>query len=262
LPVPHPHLLIAEDDQDIREVVADVLADEGYRVSQSASSAEALAQVNAHLFQFILTDLFAESSSNPWKSVQPLLHAARPTPVGVFTSWNVSPEAIARHGFAFLLKKPFEFDDLLDAVANSLHPMLTPAQQQQAQIIQRLFSAFSQKDWSALHLLLTEDVTFYLLRPRNFAFPRAVLGRERVIAFAQGWLERVPGCQIEGFNVLRGKHDMGARFQWSMPMPDGNREKFIGSAILRFQGERVHQIGVTLNTWKLAELLRTDSPYL
>src|SRR5690242_16749251 len=106
--VPRPHLLIAEDDQDIREVIADLLADEGYRVSQAASSAEALTQVNEHLFQCVLTDLFANSSSNPWKSAQPLLHAASPTPVGVITSWNVASDTIARHGFAFLLKKPFE----------------------------------------------------------------------------------------------------------------------------------------------------------
>lgn len=230
-----PPLLVVEDDEDVRELIVGLLEDEGYAITQAASLAEALARLRQQLFQGILTDLFATSPRQPWQSVQPLLREARPMPVGVLTSWNVTPEEITRRGFAFLIKKPFEVDELLEQVANVAHPTFPPAQQQQAQIIQHLVMALNQGDWPVLRSLLTEDTIYYLLRPRHPALPKAVQGRERVIAFVQGWLERVPDWQLEGFQVFRGRPDMGARFQWSLPgwMAAGSAASVQPSSIFR-----------------------------
>lgn len=50
-------LVIADDDQDLRELLAEVLTLEGYQVATAANGLEALAQVTAHRPDLVISDV-------------------------------------------------------------------------------------------------------------------------------------------------------------------------------------------------------------
>ena len=56
-------ILIVEDEDDIREMISGILADEGYEVRQSATSDEALVAVKARQPSLIVLDVWLKGSS-------------------------------------------------------------------------------------------------------------------------------------------------------------------------------------------------------
>ena len=51
-------ILVIDDEPDIRSTVADILEDEGYRVEQAASAAEAEARLRDGSFDLLLLDIW------------------------------------------------------------------------------------------------------------------------------------------------------------------------------------------------------------
>mgnify|MGYP001350331320 CR=1 FL=1 len=117
-------LLLVEDDADLGEVIQNFLSDEGYEVHLATSIAGALALADSHAFSLVLTDLLSHSHEYPLYAAEPLLERLRPTPVGILTGWPLTEELAREQGFAFLLRKPFDLDDLL-AVVTTLLPCTT-----------------------------------------------------------------------------------------------------------------------------------------
>src|ERR1051326_5524983 len=105
-------LLVVEHDAGIQDSLTAFLTSEGYAVSLATSPAEARTLLHEQSFQLVLTDLFSTSSRDRFGSVEQLRATAHPTPVGVITGWNVGEAEITRHDFAFLIRKPFDVEDL------------------------------------------------------------------------------------------------------------------------------------------------------
>ena len=56
-------ILIVEDEEDIREMIAGILSDEGYEVRKSATSDEALLSVKARKPSLVILDVWLKGSS-------------------------------------------------------------------------------------------------------------------------------------------------------------------------------------------------------
>jgi two-component system response regulator MprA len=119
-PVPRPRLLIVEDDESILEFLSTVLNDEGYETCLASSQEAALALLHEQRFDLVVADLFVEPSRPRLSSARALQRFCTPTPVGIITGWSLPSGGSELDGFAFLLKKPFDIDDFLAAVAASL----------------------------------------------------------------------------------------------------------------------------------------------
>ena len=52
-----PHLLLVDDEESLRSVVAERLTDEGFQVSQAADSQSALKALDGFAFDVIVSDL-------------------------------------------------------------------------------------------------------------------------------------------------------------------------------------------------------------
>jgi DNA-binding response OmpR family regulator len=130
-----PCLLIAEDEDEIREALQFVLSEEGYQVMAATSLAEALALLHEQTFDFVLTDLFHTPGHPPLHSVQPLLTQAAPTPIGIMTAWNLSEQEVHQAGFACLIQKPFDLDAVMATIASVINKALTPEQVKQARTV-------------------------------------------------------------------------------------------------------------------------------
>jgi CheY-like chemotaxis protein len=112
-------ILIVENNEPLREAMADLFEDEGFAVRQASDGAEALALLRcAPLPSLIVLDLMMPVMDGPAFRAQQLKDAAlRQVPVLVVTADKRHDEAYyAALGDAWLLK-PFSIDELVATVA-------------------------------------------------------------------------------------------------------------------------------------------------
>ncbi len=104
-------VLVVDDDRDIRELLVELLASEGYEVASAADGRRALAEARAHRPDVILLDLMMPVMSG-WEFRQEQLRdpGLADIPVVVVTAFEESIDGTE------LLRKPFLVEDVLDAV--------------------------------------------------------------------------------------------------------------------------------------------------
>ena len=154
---PAPRLLVVDDDAALLSLVQGVLEEEGYAVTPAPSLPDSLGALEDHLFQLVLTDLFREPGQrHPLQSIQPLLEHAAPIPVGVMTAWRLAEADPDLTDLAFLLRKPFDLDDLLGQVDVVMHPTIRSLRQ--LTLVEQFFTALNARDWQLLARLCTSDV--------------------------------------------------------------------------------------------------------
>jgi CheY-like chemotaxis protein len=109
-------ILIVDDDDAIREVVALILRDEGYRVATAPDGAQALALIAQAPPSLVLLDLHLPVMSG-WELQAHLRDTAPAIPVVFMTAGAQAREEARRHAAAGYLGKPFDLTDLLRIVA-------------------------------------------------------------------------------------------------------------------------------------------------
>jgi DNA-binding NtrC family response regulator len=106
-------ILLVDDDEDMRSLLADVLIDEGYEVNQAVNGAEALVLLHRETFAAILLDKRMPGLSG--MDLLPGLRVICPeTPVIVITAFGDAhtAEEGAEKGAFGVLFKPFRMDEL------------------------------------------------------------------------------------------------------------------------------------------------------
>ncbi len=126
---PHTYrILIAEDDSEMRHVVADALREDGYEVVELSDGGSLLVDIAAHMKEgakgdavdLIVTDIRMPVCTG-LQILERLRRAQWQTPVILMTAFG--DEATRRRAadlMAFLFDKPFELDDLRATVAGLL----------------------------------------------------------------------------------------------------------------------------------------------
>jgi DNA-binding response OmpR family regulator len=121
------HLLVVEDDTEMRDLLKKVLEKEGYRVSVAEDGAEALSMLGGGAYDLVVTDMLM-----PVKNGLDLLqdvHRSRPTlPVIVVTAFGdwASYSRAVEMGAAAFIKKPLRMSELVTTVQTTLSRHGTP----------------------------------------------------------------------------------------------------------------------------------------
>jgi CheY-like chemotaxis protein len=107
---------VVDDDSYIRDVVAQLLASEGYAVEEAANGAEALNIVTDldHCPDLILLDLMMPVMDG-WEFAR-RLQEQRPEldiPIIVLSAARLPPDRLKVMGAEVVLSKPFDLDELL-----------------------------------------------------------------------------------------------------------------------------------------------------
>lgn len=110
-----PLVLVADDEPDIREILAQALADDGYRVVCAVDGKHALEQVAAMHPDLIVSDI-KMPRLHGLTLVERLRADGHAVPV-ILISTRTPPRALP--GVRFI-QKPFDLDDVTAAVAESL----------------------------------------------------------------------------------------------------------------------------------------------
>ena len=112
MPASARSVLVVDDDEDVRECLADVLRDEGYHVETAANGQEALDRLERQPApDVVLLDLMMPVM-NGWMTLDALRTRRDPPPVLVVSAGVPPPPA----GAADYLPKPVDLDALLRKV--------------------------------------------------------------------------------------------------------------------------------------------------
>lgn len=120
LPDDAPHLLIVDDDQKIRELLARYLFEQGFRVSTAADAAAARAAMRGLSFDIILLDIMMPGESG--LDLARELKATTRVPICMLTARSDSEQRIEglEIGVEDYVAKPFEPRELLLRLRNIL----------------------------------------------------------------------------------------------------------------------------------------------
>jgi CheY-like chemotaxis protein len=125
VPPEEPRVLVVDDDPYIRDVVAQLLEGEGYRIEEATNGAEALGVVNdvTRRPNIILLDLMMPVMDG-WEFARRLQERIPPLdiPIVVLSAARLPTERLSVLGARAVLAKPFDVDDLLDQVARLVDP--------------------------------------------------------------------------------------------------------------------------------------------
>jgi two-component system response regulator PilR (NtrC family) len=111
---PQQHLLFVDDEAAFREVMAERLAEHGFRVEQAGSGEEALERLNEFAFDVLVTDLRLPGVDG--RQVLDEAFARYPEIIAiVITGYGTVREAVevTRLGAEGFITKPFQFEELL-----------------------------------------------------------------------------------------------------------------------------------------------------
>jgi two-component system response regulator PilR (NtrC family) len=114
-------VLLVEDEQVLRESIAQLLADEGYEVVEAADGQAAHEQALARDFDLVLTDIQMPRMDG-LALLGRLQQIAPQTPVIVLTAFGTVESAVSamKAGAADFLLKPVQFDDVLVRIGRAL----------------------------------------------------------------------------------------------------------------------------------------------
>lgn len=239
-PAPSARLLVVDDDTELLSIVQEALEEDGYAITPATSLPASLRALEEQLFHFVLTDLFSQPGNQPLQSIQPLLAHAAPIPVGVLTAWNLPEEDAAQADLAFLLRKPFDLDDLERRLHAHVHPTLSRPRQHL--VVEAFFEAITARDWKRLARLCTPEVRIASLSAPAVASSGAPGGLFSLRATLEARFQRLPGYTIEAVRVYRRPMGASARYVARWQGSDGVEHRAAGSLHFRFQGERIAQI--------------------
>src|SRR5215217_3733621 len=115
------HLLIVDDENALREAIAERLADHGFVVEQAASGEQALERLAEFAFDILITDLRLPGIDGR-KVVEAALERYPEIIPIVITGYGTVKDAVEaiKQGAADFITKPFQFDALLHVLRSAL----------------------------------------------------------------------------------------------------------------------------------------------
>jgi two-component system, chemotaxis family, chemotaxis protein CheY len=114
-------VLVVEDDETIRNVIADVLEDRGFRVQGAANGVEALVRLDEARPDVMVLDLLMPVMHG-WDFMESYAQktGGDQIPIVVVSVNPALPRSFNRFGVHAVIGKPFDVDELLNAVDEAL----------------------------------------------------------------------------------------------------------------------------------------------
>jgi CheY-like chemotaxis protein len=243
-----PQLLIVEDDTDSLEMLALLLESYGFGVAVAPRNNVARAELVRGGFDLVIADLMVDSRDPAvsWRHIDELVELAKPSPIGLLTSWPVKHEQIAQHGLVFALVKPCTSEVLLDRVGSILASPRLSAEQEQA--IRSYFKHLEARDFDALAEVCTEDVVYRL--PSS---GETIVGRDAFRAHSVQTFDRFAGVAFDVHEIRPLPRGAIARYTGSWI--EGGQKKSVGGAVLFvLEDTRICEIGVRVDLARAQEL--------
>jgi len=108
-------ILVVDDEEPVRELLSDILEDEGVEVTLAANGAEALARFEPGKFDAVLTDI-GMPGMNGWELLRHISERDQYVPLAVITGWGelVSTHEEKAARVEWVLTKPFAMSQICE----------------------------------------------------------------------------------------------------------------------------------------------------
>ncbi len=118
----HEHILIAEDEKDIRESLSFILESEGYNVAIVQNGIEAVDQLKNRNYDLLITDILMPKMDG-MKLLETTIQISPQTLVIIMTAFASIETAVSalRKGASDYILKPIEFDEVLIRIKHLLN---------------------------------------------------------------------------------------------------------------------------------------------
>lgn len=116
-------ILIVDDESDIRNLIAGILEDEGYKTAQAENAAKAFEQLNSRSFSMVVLDIWLQNSEYDGLEILERIKREYPDmPVVMISGHGTIETAVKaiKMGAYDFIEKPFKTDRLLLMVARAL----------------------------------------------------------------------------------------------------------------------------------------------
>jgi two-component system, NtrC family, nitrogen regulation response regulator NtrX len=116
-------ILIVDDEQDIRELIGDILRDEGYTTRLAANSDDCMAEINADQPALMILDIWLKDSRMDGIDILKTVKRDNPDiPVVIISGHGNIEIAVAaiKQGAYDFIEKPFNIDQLMVVVARAM----------------------------------------------------------------------------------------------------------------------------------------------
>lgn len=106
-------ILVVDDEEPVRELLCDILEDEGVEVTAAANGADALARFEPGKFDAVLTDI-GMPGMNGWELLRLINERDQQVPLAVITGWGelVSAREEKAARVDWVLTKPFSMEQI------------------------------------------------------------------------------------------------------------------------------------------------------
>ncbi|MEC8015150.1 MAG: response regulator, partial [Pseudomonadota bacterium] len=116
-------ILIVDDERDIRELVSDILEDEGYATRKAGSSEECMAALNEEAPALLILDIWLKDSQMDGIDILKVVKRDMPDiPVVIISGHGNIEIAVAaiKQGAYDFIEKPFNIDQLLVVIRRAM----------------------------------------------------------------------------------------------------------------------------------------------
>ncbi len=116
-------ILVVDDEKDIRELVSDILVDEGYTTRKAANSDETFAEINKDAPDLIILDIWLKESKLDGIDILKAVRRDNPDiPVVIISGHGNIEIAVAavKQGAYDFIEKPFNIDQLMVVIARAM----------------------------------------------------------------------------------------------------------------------------------------------
>ncbi|MEI6099640.1 MAG: sigma-54 dependent transcriptional regulator [Alphaproteobacteria bacterium] len=116
-------ILIVDDEKDIRELIGDILKDEGYAIRLAGNSDDCMAEINKELPSLMILDIWLKDSRMDGIDILKTVKRDNPdVPVVIISGHGNIEIAVAaiKQGAYDFIEKPFNIDQLMVVVARAM----------------------------------------------------------------------------------------------------------------------------------------------
>jgi CheY-like chemotaxis protein len=115
-----PRVLVVDDEASIRALICDAVKDLGYKAAEAADGVAAVALLDQHRFDLIVTDLRMPRMGG-WEVVNVVQRRDTAMPIILMAGFaTYADKQRAVQGELVLLLKPFQFDGLKQAIREAM----------------------------------------------------------------------------------------------------------------------------------------------
>jgi PAS domain S-box-containing protein len=115
------NILIVEDEEDVRNVLKDILTQEGHRVETASNGKLGIEKFKKNNFDMVLTDLGMPGMSG-WQVAEKIKAINGKVPIALITGWGIDlkKSEMKEKGIDFIVKKPYKLDQLVSVVQEGM----------------------------------------------------------------------------------------------------------------------------------------------